>query len=135
MLPLARELLRIGAEVVLAANDEPSLNDVTHYELRDLVQRAAEIESAFGSRRLSIVKSGCVSPLIDLARVSNEVAKASVGAGLVMLVGMGRAVESNWMAAFSCPCLRVASIKNSHVAEGLDGKIYDAVVRFELPSG
>ena len=42
MLPLCRELLRGGAEVVLAANERPSINDVTARELRALLPRVAE---------------------------------------------------------------------------------------------
>ncbi|KAK7260564.1 hypothetical protein RIF29_26713 [Crotalaria pallida] len=36
MLPLARELLRRGTEVVLVANSLPALNDVTAMELPDI---------------------------------------------------------------------------------------------------
>ena len=41
MLPLARELLRMGSEVVLAANTQPAINDVTAAELRTVVAAAA----------------------------------------------------------------------------------------------
>ena len=44
MLPLCRELLRGGAEVVLAANERPSINDVTARELSALLPRVAEAE-------------------------------------------------------------------------------------------
>ncbi|XP_057442944.1 pantothenate kinase 2-like isoform X2 [Lotus japonicus] len=43
MLPLARELLRRGTEVVLVANSLPALNDVTAMELPDIVAEAAKI--------------------------------------------------------------------------------------------
>lgn len=42
MLPLAREFLRLGAEVVLVANSLPAINDITAAELRAVVARAAE---------------------------------------------------------------------------------------------
>ena len=48
MLPLCRELLRGGAEVVLAANERPSINDVTARELRALLPRVAEAERFSG---------------------------------------------------------------------------------------
>jgi len=48
MLPLCRELLRGGAEVVLAANERPSINDVTARELRALLPRVAEAERLVG---------------------------------------------------------------------------------------
>lgn len=34
ILPFARELLRLGTDVVLAANTDPAINDVTAAELR-----------------------------------------------------------------------------------------------------
>lgn len=40
MLPLARELLRMGCEVVLVANSLPAINDVTAAELKGLLQEA-----------------------------------------------------------------------------------------------
>ncbi len=40
MLPLARELLRMGSEVVLAANTQPAINDITAAELRAVVAAA-----------------------------------------------------------------------------------------------
>lgn len=43
MLPLARELLKMGCEVVLTANSLPAINDITAQELRELVQRVAEM--------------------------------------------------------------------------------------------
>ncbi|XP_038685961.1 pantothenate kinase 2-like isoform X2 [Tripterygium wilfordii] len=42
MLPLARELLRRGTEVVLVANSLPALNDVTAMELPEIVAEAAK---------------------------------------------------------------------------------------------
>lgn len=42
MLPFARELLRMGAEVVLVANSLPAINDITAGELRSVVAKAAE---------------------------------------------------------------------------------------------
>ncbi|WJX33043.1 Pantothenate kinase 2, mitochondrial [Trifolium repens] len=43
MLPLARELLRRGIEVVLVANSLPALNDVTAMKLPDIVAEAAKV--------------------------------------------------------------------------------------------
>ena len=41
MLPLAREFLRVGVEVVLCANSLPAINDVTAPELRELLDQVA----------------------------------------------------------------------------------------------
>ena len=43
MLPLAREFLRYGVEVVLCANSLPAINDITAAELRELIQKLAEL--------------------------------------------------------------------------------------------
>lgn len=43
MLPLARELLKLGSEVVLCANSLPAINDITVQELKDLVQTVSGI--------------------------------------------------------------------------------------------
>ena len=43
MLPLARELLRMGSEVVMVANSLPAINDVTCAELRTLLESVCEI--------------------------------------------------------------------------------------------
>lgn len=43
MLPLAREFLRQGVEVVLCANTLPAINDVTAQELCDLVEKIGSL--------------------------------------------------------------------------------------------
>lgn len=67
MLPLARELLRYGCDVVLVANSLPAINDVTAPELRLLLQEAA-----------------ACCPLLEAAREAGARAEAAAGgAGLV----------------------------------------------------
>ena len=41
MIPLARELLQGGCEVVMAANSLPAINDVTVWELQTLLEGAS----------------------------------------------------------------------------------------------
>ena len=43
MIPLARELLRMGSEVVMVANSLPAINDVTCAELRTLLESVCQI--------------------------------------------------------------------------------------------
>ena len=43
MIPLARELLRMGSEVVMVANSLPAINDVTCAELRTLLESVCEM--------------------------------------------------------------------------------------------
>ncbi|XP_074316909.1 pantothenate kinase 2 [Silene latifolia] len=158
MLPLARELLRRGTEVVLVANSLPALNDVTAMELPeivaeaakscDILRRAAEaggllvdamINIQEGSKDespsvppLMVVENGCGSPCIDLRQVSSEVAAAAKDADLIILEGMGRAIHTNFNARFRCDALKLAMVKNQRLAEKLlSGNIYDCVCRFE----
>lgn len=42
MLPLARELLRMGCEVIMVANSLPAINDITAPELRTLLSAASQ---------------------------------------------------------------------------------------------
>lgn len=131
LLPLVRELLRRGGSVVLAANSGPSHNDITAAELSALLPRLGEMEPEFLSPAFSIVASGSDAPLIDLRRVSRELAGASRDAGLVVLLGMGRALETNWSARFTVPALKVAMVKDPSIAAALGGRLYDAVCRFD----
>ncbi|KAK6920703.1 Damage-control phosphatase ARMT1-like, metal-binding domain [Dillenia turbinata] len=132
MLPLARELLRRGTEVVLVANSLPALNDVTSMELPDIVAeaakhcdilcRAAEAGGLLvdamnvhdGSKEdsssvpLMVVENRCGSPCIDLRQVSSELAAAAKEADLL------------------------AMVKNQRLAEKLiKGNTYDCVCRYE----
>ncbi|XP_061956966.1 pantothenate kinase 2-like [Populus nigra] len=160
MLPLARELLRHGTEVVLVANSLPALNDVTAMELPDIVaeaakhcdilRRAAEaggllvdamINTSDGSKDnsssvpLMVVENGCGSPCIDLRQVSSELAAAAKDADLIVLEGMGRALHTNFNARFKCEALKLAMVKNQRLAEKLiEGNIYDCVCRYEPAS-
>jgi len=51
MVPLARELLRMGAEVVLVANSLPAINDITAPELRALLDAAGALCPTIKARR------------------------------------------------------------------------------------
>ncbi|KHN48232.1 Pantothenate kinase 2 [Glycine soja] len=160
MLPLARELLRRGTEVVLVANSLPALNDVTAMELPDIVaeaakhcdilRRAAEaggllvdamINTSDSSKEnsssvpLMVVENGCGSPCIDLRQVSSELAAAAKDADLIILEGMGRALHTNLNALFKQDALKLAMVKNQRLAEKLvKGNIYDCICKYEPAS-
>ncbi|KAM3319093.1 pantothenate kinase 2 [Capsicum chacoense] len=160
MLPLARELLRRGTEVVLVANSLPALNDVTAMELPDIVAEAAKhcdilrgaaeaggllvdamsnIQDGYKEETpsvpLMVVENGCGSPCIDLRQVSSELAAAAKDADLVILEGMGRSLHTNYNAKFKCDALKLAMVKNQRLAAKLvNGNIYDCVCRYEPAS-
>ncbi|PKA49311.1 Pantothenate kinase 2 [Apostasia shenzhenica] len=157
MLPLARELLRRGIEVVLVGNSLPALNDVTSNELPEIVAEAAkhcdilrkaaeaggllfdamvDAEDEFSMKSTSVplmvVENGCGGPCIDFRQVSSELAAAAKDADLIILEGMGRALHTNLNAHFKCDALKLAMVKNQRLAEKLfSGNIYDCICRFE----
>jgi len=137
MIPFARDLLQRGTRVILTANLTPSLNDITHEELTALVDTIARsdltLQRALAEGRLELIPSGNDLPLIDLSRVSSGLCAAvrRRNVDLIVLEGMGRALESNYDARFNCDALKVAMIKDAGVAELFGGKVYDLVFRFE----
>ncbi|KZV37892.1 hypothetical protein F511_12174 [Dorcoceras hygrometricum] len=111
ILPLARELLQHGVQVVLAANDLPSINDITYTELIEVLAK-----------------------VIDLTSVSQELSYLASDADLVVLEGMGRGIETNLYAQFKCDSLKIAMVKHLEVAEFLGGRLYDCVIKFNQAS-
>lgn len=201
MLPLARELLRGGAEVVLACNALPAINDVTSQEMRALLSgigpqcpllaaayqkglrnRATAVRaqvpppetatsqnvSAGSPPALYVVSTGQGSPCLDLRcvvglglvsvseqsspcltrlilsfapiifqtqnvrRVSRELADACQGVDLIVIEGMGRTLHTNLWTQFTCPSLKLAMVKNAHLAKKLfSGELYDCICLYE----
>jgi len=141
MLPLARELLRRGTRVILTANSEPSLNDITHEELIVLLDRVDVFDDvlreARAQGRMLTVASGNWLPLIDMGCVSCALAEMvrRHPVDLLVIEGMGRALESNWHVRFKCDTLKIAMVKDAGVAEALGGALYDLVLRFQNHQG
>jgi uncharacterized protein with ATP-grasp and redox domains len=138
-IPLARYLADQGCRVVLAANDEPALNDIIVDELHDVLAAVAAYHDPrmvdhLRSGRISVVGTGCDCPLIDLGDVSDACNEAAADADLVILEGMGRAVESNYHVALTCDAIYLAMIKNRELARYLGCKLFDLVARF-TPAG
>jgi len=137
-LPFAKYLAERGAVIVLAANSRPSLNDITFAETQQMLNQIASLDPALAELiqqgKLITVPSGTGAPLIDLSEISSECAEAALTSDFLILEGMGRAIESNYHVAFTCPTLKIALLKDKHVADTLGGQLYDAVCRFELPN-
>jgi damage-control phosphatase, subfamily II, stand-alone protein len=138
ILPLARELARMGIRVVLAANSEPALNDITAVELRALLATCepldAKLAECVRSGQITVVESGCAAPLIDLTNLSPECCDAAADSDLLILEGMGRAIESNYDACFSVDAIKLALIKDRMVARVLGVNLFDPIFRFD-PAG
>jgi hypothetical protein len=73
MIPLARELIKNGTFVVLAANEVPALNDITAAELKVLLKDCGKIDKLLGravdEQVITVVSSGSALPIIDLTKV------------------------------------------------------------------
>jgi type II pantothenate kinase len=77
-----------------------------------------------------VVSSGNDSPLIDLSNVSDELNDAASDAELVLLVGMGRGVESNFEAEFTVDNLILALLKSNTVAQRVGGQVFDCICKY-----
>lgn len=133
ILPFARELLRRGTQVVLAANELPSINDVTYTELFEIISKLKDENGKLMGvdiSKLLIVNSGNDLPVIDLTRVSQELAYLASDADLVVLEGMGRAIETNLYAQFKCDSIKIGMVKHPEVAQFLGGRLYDCVFKY-----
>ncbi|KAL9324227.1 hypothetical protein ACSQ67_009084 [Phaseolus vulgaris] len=133
IMPFARELLRRGSQVVLAANDLPSINDVTCSELVEIISKLKDEQGhlvGVSTSNLLISNSGNDLPVIDLTRVSQELAYLASDADLVILEGMGRGIETNLYAQFKCDSLKIGMVKHPEVAQFLGGRLYDCVFKY-----
>ncbi|XP_028184922.1 uncharacterized protein At2g17340-like [Glycine soja] len=134
ILPFARELLRRGSQVILAANYLPSLNDVTYAELIKIISKLKDEEGRLvgvGTSNLLIANSGNDLPVIDLTRVSQELGNLANDLDLVILEGMGRGIETNLYAQFKCDSLKIAMVKHPEVTEFLGSRFYDCVIKYD----
>ncbi|GMH02894.1 hypothetical protein Nepgr_004733 [Nepenthes gracilis] len=133
ILPFVRELLKRQTQVVLAANDLPSINDVTYHELIEIISKLKDEHGQLmgvDSSNLFIANSGNDLPVIDLTRVSQELAYLASDADLVILEGMGRGIETNLYAQFKCDSIKIGMVKHPEVAQFLGGRLYDCVFKY-----
>lgn len=135
MLPLARYLVGRGTEILVVGNELPTLNDMTLRDIQEIWPDVMAAEPSLARLPIKLLSSGTGAPLIDLSAVSPELNRASANADLVILEGMGRALESNLFTRFDCDVLKIAMVKDEYVAKWLGGKLYDVVCRFEPGEG
>ncbi len=134
VMPLARQLAGHGTHVVLAANELPSLNDITVDETIEIVQQLAaedeELATYVSAELFEVVSTGNDIPLIDLAQVSQELNEAAADADLVVLEGMGRSVESNLQTRFTVDSIQLCLLKDPAVAARVGGEVFDCVCMY-----
>jgi len=138
VVPLCRWLARRaggGTRVLIAANRLPALNDMTVAEVKALLPHLQAIDPVLDSLvkigRISAIDSGNGTPLIDLREVSDEVNHHAPQTDLLIIEGMGRAVESNFEAPFTVDTVKLAMIKEEIVARRHGGKNFDTICRFD----
>ncbi|MGB2821947.1 MAG: ARMT1-like domain-containing protein [Phycisphaerae bacterium] len=134
LMPLVRELALGGTQIVLAANETPALNDMTVDETIDVVEELAgadaDLAALIEGGMLEVVSSGNDIPLIDFSEVSDDLNDTAADADMVILEGMGRAVESNFDAAFTVDSLRLAILKDEAVARRIGGGLFDCICKY-----
>ena len=102
-----------------------------------LIQQIASIDeitqNALQTKQLRLVESGNWAPLMDLTKVSPQLARVceALPIDLVVLEGMGRSMESNPDCVLTCDCLRLAMVKDLGVAESFGAELFDLVMRYE----
>jgi len=134
VMPLVREWAAHGTQIVLAANELPSLNDVTADETCEIVERLAAIDDDLASYiqagLFEVVSTGNDIPLIDLSEVADELNEAAQDADLVVLEGMGRSIESNLNTCFAVDAIQLCLLKDPAVAARVAGEVYDCVCMY-----
>lgn len=128
--PMIRWLARRGTAVGIAANERPTLNDMTAHDVRAWWPRILNAEPSLAPLPITTVSTGTGEPLIDLSSVSDDLNQAAADADLVILEGMGRGVESNLRAEFRCDAVNLAMVKDEAVAKRNGGKLFDVVCRY-----
>jgi type II pantothenate kinase len=129
-LPMIRWLALRGTHVVLAANERPTLNDMTIHDVNAWWPRILQVLPSLASLPIERISTGTGEPLIDLSAVSGELNAAAKDADLVILEGMGRGVESNLDAQFACDAMNLAMIKDTMIAKRNSGVLFDVICRF-----
>jgi type II pantothenate kinase len=139
VLPFCRLLAKRGTRVLIAANDTPALNDMTYKELVAFLPRAQAVDPVLDqlvkADKIAPINSGGTAPLIDLGTVSDDINRAAPATDLVILEGMGRALESNYEATFTVDAIKLCMIKEEIIAKRHGGKNFDTVCRFDPAQG
>ncbi len=134
VMPLARQLAACGVQIILAANEYPSLNDITAEETVDLIGELSAVDDELagyvGADMFEVVSTGNDIPLIDLSDVSDELNAAADDANLVFLEGMGRTIESNLHTTFTVDSLQLCQLKDPTIADRVGGEVYDCVCMY-----
>lgn len=135
ILPFARELLKSNSRIVLTANSEPALNDLTIRELKECLRKASEIcpiiAKSLANNQLIAVENGQSGPCLDLRYIDSDLCDIMETADLIVLEGMGRAVHTNFNAKFKIDSLKLAVLKNEFLAKSLGARQFSVIFKYE----
>uniref|UniRef100_A0A1B0BSE3 4'-phosphopantetheine phosphatase n=2 Tax=Nemorhina TaxID=44051 RepID=A0A1B0BSE3_9MUSC len=137
ILPFARELLKRGTKVLLCANSEPSLNDVTSSELTAILDccncSCPVLKQACSEKRLLVFGNGQRGPCLDMRTLPQDLCEAlkTYQTDLLIIEGMGRALHTNLYARFNCETLKLAVVKNKWLAQRLGGDTFAVICKYE----
>jgi type II pantothenate kinase len=99
----------MGATVFMVANHLPVVNDITAEECKTFIGALTCDDEMLGyflqTRRIRIIGSDGHLPQVKLNEVSEACNDAVAGVNLLILVGMRRALETNYHTKFNCPTL------------------------------
>lgn len=153
VLPFARELLKRNTKVVICSNSGPAVNDVTFKDLPRYLDKAARhckvLERALNEKHLIFAENGQKGPALDLrylpAGLPNqsehgsevhfakllETCRLIEAADLVIIVGVGRSILTNFDAKFKVDCIKVCVLKVAYLAKQLKAQPMDAIFKYE----
>jgi uncharacterized protein with ATP-grasp and redox domains len=135
---LAIVLTSIGFKCTIAANESPALNDMTASETAELIRVIGgmdpRVQSLIESDSLAVISSGSRTSGLDFTKVSDSFDQAASQAEITVVIGQGRAVETNWRARLAVPWARAAVVKDEFVARAVGCKVFDPLLTFETPS-
>ena len=138
LVPFLKELASGGTSIVLAANELPSLNDLTAVETRMCLDALVRVDVDLGALvaggMFEVVSTANDLPLIDLTNISDALNTAATGADLVILEGMGRGIESNFNTAFTADAIHLAVLKDPQVAGRFGGELLDCIFKYTRAS-
>lgn len=130
-----RHLAPMGYACAIAANEVPALNDMTAAETAVLLDEIAsmdpEVRLLLKTKRLRVISSGSVTSGLNMHRVSKEFDSAASQAELLIVLGQGRAVETNWSTKLSLPWTRIATVKDPSVARAVGCMVFDPLLTFD----
>jgi uncharacterized protein with ATP-grasp and redox domains len=134
---LTVHLASLGYSCTIAANEAPSLNDMTAVETRHLLQSVAafapEVKRLIDADRLRVISSGSMTSGLNMLEVSEEFDRIASRCELLLVLGQGRAVETNWSTTLSIPWARIATVKDPFVAGAVGCEVFDPLLTFRNP--